>query len=278
MIACLRYNAKWLRIERFLHFSNLSTWFLQRSDSCARGFVCRRGILAQNYCAHEEEMKTTFAACTECNEDPQGVECRNVPWTLFEDYHLNAKSATLLWALCVSSTKWLENRGLSNKVIRHGGYTTVLCISGLPCGTPGHLLNRCTGSESCYLESYAEICLKRTDCSMSQMRFSQISHAFNWAQFSNEDGTLFLSSLSAHPNASDHRHGYSPLGSITYTRKGLVSFVTVFCLHFMVWLTCYMPYLKHQRWMCLHSRWTDSYRSLFWEIFFECNIPLWANK
>lgn len=99
---------------------------------------------------------------------------------------------------CVS-TEWLRMRRLLHEAIHHAGSAPVLCVPAgeLPCGTPGHLLRTTTDK----LVSYQEVCEKRRDCVQSTMEVSQLSHAFDWSPFRSDDGTLSLTSLSAHPDA-----------------------------------------------------------------------------
>ena len=98
---------------------------------------------------------------------------------------------------CVS-TAWLRDNGVADAAIRHSGAARVLCISGLPCGTPGHLLRNSNSK----LVSYREICEHRADCVESVMPVSQLSHAFDWSQFTDSEGLLSLTSLSAHSHST----------------------------------------------------------------------------
>ncbi len=101
-------------------------------------------------------------------------------------------------AKCVS-TKWLEDNGMSPGILRKGPVSKVICIPGLPCATPGHLLRRCE-QQSCSLVTYKEVCDNRSDCTESAMEVSQLSHQFDWSNV--RSGELALTSLSAHPNST----------------------------------------------------------------------------
>jgi len=103
---------------------------------------------------------------------------------------------------CIA-TQWLAERGLMSRALRHStGTAEVLCInsSGLPCGTPGHLLRE---SRTGLLRSYAEICSVK-DCISTSVAVSQLSHQYDWSIFG-ENG-LQLTALSAHPDSTT----YSP--------------------------------------------------------------------
>lgn len=111
-------------------------------------------------------------------------------------------------APCVS-TAWLKKYGLEHETISSSGYAKVMCIPGLPCGTYGHLLRKCKKTDSeCDLVTYEKACEQRLDCIESETMVSQLSHAFDWGQFASIDGSLSLTSLSAHPGAAKHSFSF----------------------------------------------------------------------
>lgn len=105
---------------------------------------------------------------------------------------------------CIS-TAWLRDQGLEHAAIRHAGVANVLCITGLPCASPGHLLRECAGENGrCQLVTYREVCEKRGGCIKSATAVSQLNHKFAWDSFrtDSKSTSLQLTSLSAHPFSS----------------------------------------------------------------------------
>jgi len=103
-------------------------------------------------------------------------------------------------AACVS-TEWVRKRGLEGETFGTPQIAKVLCFPGgnIPCGTPGHLLRNVQDST---LISYQEACEHhRVDCIESSMLVSELSHSFDWSQFTTDD-RLELTSVSANPSAS----------------------------------------------------------------------------
>lgn len=115
---------------------------------------------------------------------------------------------------CVS-TEWLRQNSLSHAALRHGDRAEVLCIPGLPCGTHGHLLRNSDGE----LVTYRQACVRRTDCVVSVMPVSQLSHIFDWTRFHNSDHSLTLTSLSVHPSAT----GVSPSRIVANAADALIA-------------------------------------------------------
>lgn len=105
---------------------------------------------------------------------------------------------------CIS-TAWLKERNLEHAAIRHADDANVMCIPGLPCGTPGHILRECSsGRGKCKLVTYREACEGRPDCIESTVAVSQLNNAFDWSSYRSstvEGVTLELTSLSAHPHS-----------------------------------------------------------------------------
>lgn len=102
---------------------------------------------------------------------------------------------------CIS-TAWIRPQSLEHATIRRAGVARVLCIPGLPCGTPGHLLRECrNGIHRCDLITYREVCAQFGVCITSTAPVSQLSHTFGWASFRvvSKLSVLELTSLSAHP-------------------------------------------------------------------------------
>lgn len=137
------------------------------------------------------------------------VDEKDVATLVFLDREFERISWTLLHSISLSASansSWLLERGLGHAAIRHFGVANVLCISGLPCTTSGHILCECTnageGSGECKLVTYQEVCERHGDCIASAAAVSQLCHTFGCSQFKadgNAEGiTLELTSLSAH--------------------------------------------------------------------------------
>lgn len=130
--------------------------------------------------------------------------CRTCFWFALQDgIRACNKDAVARW--CVSTT-WLEQEGLSDAAIRNFESAPVLCIPGLPCATPGHLLRECkSGEKSCTLITYQEQCRQRSDCISSTMPVSRLRNTFDWSVYqaigSSPDSTIHLTSISANPSS-----------------------------------------------------------------------------
>lgn len=99
---------------------------------------------------------------------------------------------------CVS-TKWVQDNGYGDAILRRGSFASVLCIPGLPCATAGHVVRSCEGG-NCRLRTYKQVCETRSDCVESAMEVSQLSHQFDWSVV--KSGDLRLTSLSMNANSS----------------------------------------------------------------------------
>ena len=106
---------------------------------------------------------------------------------------------------CVS-TEWLKVNGFESAALFHASSQSVLCVTGMPCGTPGHMLRACDKhTQNCRLVTYKEHCAATKLCTRAVMPVSQLSHAFDWSVVRAESAynTLFLTSVSAHPESSN---------------------------------------------------------------------------
>ena len=152
------------------------------------------------FCAKNSVLQKAGQSCTQiCSSNsssPQCLECAQSAMTRARNA-CNPK--------CISS-QFLFERGLGHSAIRHHGEADVLCVPGLPCGTSGHLLRKCSGTSdtSCKLVSYDRVCRERKDCIASRMPVSQLKHSHDWSVYRVHSGStsLSLTSLSADPESS----------------------------------------------------------------------------
>lgn len=105
---------------------------------------------------------------------------------------------------CVE-TEWLKQNGFGAGILRERGISKTLCISGLPCGTEGHLLRECDPVAGCKLVSYKQFCQKRGGCHVKYTAVSLLSAREDWSvvkvpSCSTDGSTLSLRSLSMEPN------------------------------------------------------------------------------
>ncbi|KAI0560153.1 hypothetical protein FGB62_123g05 [Gracilaria domingensis] len=110
------------------------------------------------------------------------------------------KSETKGSSKCVE-TEWLKENGFANGILREYGVAKTVCISGLPCGTEGHLLRACKAGNQCNLVTYKQVCESRGDCEVKYTSVSRISHRVDWSSVQAEDcgadgGRLSLTSVS----------------------------------------------------------------------------------
>lgn len=118
--------------------------------------------------------------------------------TTSTNIHKQSSKSSNKGAECIS-TEWLNRNNLHTATIRKdSSVAQVLCIPGLPCGTPGHILR----DELRRLVTYRQVCEQRLDCVRSKMKVSKITHAMDWSKFKSSDGKFELTSLSAHPNST----------------------------------------------------------------------------
>lgn len=133
------------------------------------------------------------------NSTSSGVECQcNKEEEMPEASPEEAEAISTESVPCIS-TQWIENNDMSHGILKRGGLSSVLCPTGLPCGTPGHLLRECNGV-TCDLVTYAEVCRISGDCIESVEHVSQLSNQLDWSKF--KVGQLSLTSLSVNPMSS----------------------------------------------------------------------------
>ena len=188
---------------------DLFSWFENSQkcsfdDECTKaGCTCESDIdKEKSICYSLSAFAESIGSCEICTNDDQcEKECKILP----------EGDGTSLCRSCVEeavkigkescdciSTKWLRRNGYGHGILRSGGSTRVLCLPGLPCGTPGHVLRHCQGS-NCVLRTYSEICDSRADCTETELEVSQLRHDFDWSVLS--AGTLTMTSVSMHPHA-----------------------------------------------------------------------------
>lgn len=187
----------------------------QNSDCAAPGCTCHA-----NKCVNLREWHVNLAHCPICSSSAECTapgdscvilnlrKCKTCSTQAFlpaVDMCAAGSTATSSSSAKCVSTNFLLKHGLSHAAIRHFGDSDVLCIPGLPCASPGHLLRQCTtASGSCELISYQQVCRQRNDCTASRMPVSQVKHSSDWSKFRiiSDHSSLTLTSLSAHHEAS----------------------------------------------------------------------------
>ena len=179
---------------------------VQKKRSCSMDVDCSDGcscIKLPNlspFCAKNSVLQEASEPCTQiCSSDRSSEQCLECGQSAMR------KARKACTPQCISS-QFLFERGLEHSAIRHHGVADVLCIPGLPCGTPGHLLRECsrTSDVSCRLVSYDRVCRDRKDCIQSRMPVSQLKHSHDWSVYRVNSGStsLSLTSLSADPEGS----------------------------------------------------------------------------
>lgn len=159
-------------------------------------------------CANKESFKSSAKNCSSCTDDADCTGSCDPTNSLLgrrvcDDCLIGTKEVVKAFQSCSASsapcvsTAWLRVNSLTHATIRHAGASPVLCIPGLPCGTPGHLLRSTSGK----LLSFREVCRTRSDCIESAMEVSQLRHDMDWSKYQTDDGLFTLTSLSAHPDA-----------------------------------------------------------------------------
>lgn len=150
-------------------------------------------LLIFTSCASKKVNPATLAQTTA--DTPSSLATSTKPTVVKPNFSSRGKAAYI-------STAWLEKYHLENAIIKSIAFAKVLCVPGLPCGTPGHLLRRCEyGIAGCRLLTYREACSNDLDCAESAMEVSQLSHTYDWSTFhtsSSEDTIYELTSVSAH--------------------------------------------------------------------------------
>ncbi|KAI0557777.1 hypothetical protein FGB62_262g03 [Gracilaria domingensis] len=114
---------------------------------------------------------------------------------------------------CVEMT-WLKKHGHSDGILREREASRVVCIPGLPCGTPGHLLRHCRrGSPlSCQLRTYGDICTGRGDCKYRFTNVSRLRNQYDWSAVKRIEGngeSLQLTSVSVSPDSRRFSTSYA---------------------------------------------------------------------
>ena len=164
---------------------------------CKNGCNCMKPKSRRSFCAKKSVIagdKTCELMCGQTSNSAKCDEC--------SEQLLNKAMKSCEQAVCVS-TKFLVSHGLHGKAIRHFGSASVICIPGLPCGTPGHLLRECN-EQVCKLVSYEQVCERRSDCVRTKMGVSQLKHSHDWSNYQvrTKHTTISLTSLSADASAT----------------------------------------------------------------------------